>query len=160
NGINVQAFTFEAHSGDGLAFLGRMEDEKGPDLAIRVARILGRPLTLAGPIIDEDFFISAVKPQLDHEIQYVGVVDHRQKTELLGKAGCVLMPSSVNEGCPIVSFEAMACGSPVVALANGALPEIVEPDLTGYVTADEEALATLVTRALALDRAAIRSRVA
>jgi glycosyltransferase involved in cell wall biosynthesis len=160
NGINVQAFRFEAQSGDGLAFLGRMEDEKGPDIAIRVARTLGRPLTLAGPIIDEDFFISAVKPFLDGEIQYVGVVDHRQKTELLGKAACVLMPSRVDEGCPIVSFEAMACGSPVVALANGALPEIVEPDLTGYVTTDEEALATLVTGALALDRAAIRCRVA
>lgn len=160
NGIDVPSFAFQRQGGDGLLFLGRMEEEKGPDIAVRVAQVLGRPLILAGPIIDKEFFERAVKPLLNHQIQYIGVVDHRQKSALLGQAACVLMPSRVDEGCPIVSFEAMACGTPVVALANGALPEIVDPDLTGCVTKDERALPDLVTRALTLDRAAIRDRVA
>jgi glycosyltransferase involved in cell wall biosynthesis len=159
NGIDVSGFTFQAQSGDGLLFIGRMEEEKGPDLALQVAQTLGRPLTLAGPIIDEEFFDRAVKPFLNGQIQYVGVVDHRQKTALFGQAACVLMPSRVDEGCPIVSFEAMACGTPVVALANGALPEIVEAGLTGFVTHMEGTLPTLVSQAVGLDRAAIRARV-
>jgi glycosyltransferase involved in cell wall biosynthesis len=160
NGIDVEAFTFRQKGGDALFFIGRMEHEKGPDLAVQVARQLGRPLTLAGPMVDQDFFDRSVKPFLDDRIRYIGVVNHRQKDELFGQAGCVLMPSRVNEGCPIVSFESLACGTPVVALANGALPEIIEPGVTGFVTSDERELARLTVRALELDRAAIRARVA
>src|SRR5262249_5164660 len=54
NGIDVGAFTFRPKASEALFFIGRMEDEKGPDLAIQVARQLGRPLTLAGPIVDQD----------------------------------------------------------------------------------------------------------
>jgi glycosyltransferase involved in cell wall biosynthesis len=134
-----------------------MGQDKGPDLAVQVARTLGRPLTLAGPL--EEFFHQAIEPYLDDRIRYVGVVDHRKKVELLGQAGCVLVPSRCEEGFGMVSIESMACGTPVVALANGALPEVIESGLTGYTTKDEQALATLVTQAMRLDRAAIRDRV-
>jgi len=93
NGIDVEAFTFQAHGGEGLLFLGRMEREKGPDLAVQVARTLNRPLILAGPMIDREFFDHAIKPLLNDQIQYIGVVDHREKDVLLGQAACLLMPS-------------------------------------------------------------------
>jgi glycosyltransferase involved in cell wall biosynthesis len=160
NGLDIEAFTFQPRSGEGLLFLGRMEREKGPDLAVRVARTLDRPLILAGPIIDGEFFDQAIRPHLDDQIQYIGVVDHRKKDSLLGQAACVLMPSRCEEAWGMVSLEALACGTPVVALANGGLPEIVEPGLTGYITHHEEALAALVTEAMKLDRAAIRARAA
>ena len=159
NGIDVAAFEFRPRANNGLLFLGRMEGEKGPDIAIRVARTLAAPLTLAGPIIEPDFFDRAIKQELGGGIQYVGVVDHLQKMELLGRATCVLIPSRVHEGCPLVSMEALACGTPVVSLANGALPEIIEPGVTGYVTSDEAMLPALVTQAVKLDRAKIRERV-
>jgi glycosyltransferase involved in cell wall biosynthesis len=160
NGIDVAAFTFQPHGGEGLLFLGRMERDKGPDLAVQVARTLDRPLTLAGPIIDEEYFDRAIKPFLNDQIQYIGVVGHRTKNELFGRAGCVLMPSRCDEACGMVNLEALACGTPVVALANGGVPEIIERGLTGYVTHDEEALPALVTQAMKLDRATIRARVA
>lgn len=159
NGLDVTAFTYQPRGGDGLFFLGRMEEEKGPDIALRLARTLGRPLVLAGPIVDEAFFDRAIKPYLDDRIRYVGVVDHRRKNELFGQAGCVVMPSRVEEGFGMVSIEAMACGTPVVALGNGALPEIVEPGVTGYLASTEEGLAVASRQAFALDRAAIRDRV-
>ncbi|MDQ3813921.1 MAG: glycosyltransferase family 4 protein [Armatimonadota bacterium] len=160
NGIEVTDFTFQPQSQEGLIFLGRMEWGKGPDIAIQVARTLGRPLILAGPIVEKDFFASAIEPCLDDQIQYVGVVDHRRKNELLGQAGCIILPVRHAESFGLVSIEAMACGTPVVALANGALPEIIEPGLSGYLTPDEAALAPLVIQALQLDRSAIRARVA
>jgi glycosyltransferase involved in cell wall biosynthesis len=60
----------------------------------------------------------------------------------------------------LVTVEALACGTPAVALANGALPEIIEPGVTGYLTTDERALPGLVTQAVKLNRAVIRQRVA
>lgn len=159
NGIDTTSYTFVPRGSGGLFFIGRMEWEKGADAAIRVARLLERPLVLAGPIIDESFFERTIKPQLDDSIRYIGVVDHRTKNELYGQAACVLMPSRCEEGFGMVAVEAMACGTPVVALANGALPEVIEHGHTGYVTSNEDELPKLVSRALHLDRAAIRSRV-
>ena len=160
NGIDMATLTFQPHGGEGLLFLGRIEEKKGPDLAVQVARALGRPLILAGSVVDEEFFDRAIEPFLNGQIRYVGVVNHRQKTELFGRAACVLMPSRWEEPFGLVAIEAMACGTPVVALARGALPEIVEPGLTGYLSRNEETLADLVTRAVQLDRAAIHARAA
>jgi glycosyltransferase involved in cell wall biosynthesis len=180
NGIDVDSFTFNARPTDGLLFLGRIEEGKGPDLAIEVARMLGRPLTLAGPIIDRRFFESRIEPFLGAggsraregrtggrrtEIRYVGVVDYPNKIRLLGEAACMLLPFRHAESFGMVSLEAMACGTPVVALPNGALPEIVEPGVTGYLAENagdegQSSLASLTLRALQLDRAAIRERVA
>ena len=159
NGIDVASFTFRS-SGRGLAFLGRIEAGKGPDLAVAIARQLHLPLTLAGPIIDGDLFRQKIEPFLGDQIRYIGVVNHAQKNELLGSAACALLPFRGAEGFGLVSIEAMACGTPVVALANGALPEVVESDVTGFLTTREEELAALVLPATKLDRARVRERVA
>jgi glycosyltransferase involved in cell wall biosynthesis len=160
NGVDMETLSFEPGGGEELFFLGRIESKKGPDLAVQVARKLGRPLILAGPIVDRTFFDRAIEPFLDDSIRYIGMVDHRQKNELFNRASCVLMPSRWDEPCPLVSFEALACGTPIVALANGGLPEIIEPGLDGYLAQDEEVLADLTVQAMALDRTAIRDRAA
>ncbi len=158
NGIDVSAFTFQPEAGDELLFIGRMEQEKGPDIAVQVARALDRRLVLAGPITDQDFFDRTIKPFLDDRIRYVGVVDHREKDRLFGAARCVLMPSRWDEGFGLVTIEAMACGTPVVALANGALPEIIESGVTGYVSSGCSKFPHLVTQAMNLDRRVVRER--
>ena len=56
NGIDVSSYMFSADGGEGLVFIGRIEEAKGPDLAIDVANALGLPLTLAGPVVDKHFF--------------------------------------------------------------------------------------------------------
>ncbi|MDB5876422.1 MAG: glycosyl transferase group 1 [Ramlibacter sp.] len=158
NGIDTARFRDSA-GGGGLLFLGRIEARKGVDAAIRVARELGERLALAGPVYDQRYFDSVVAPQLDERIRYVGVADHETKLRLLGAADCVLVPSRIAEAFGMVCVEAGACGTPVVALANGALPEVVAAGITGFVTADEGELAALVVRARGLNRSRIREHV-
>ena len=159
NGIKADAFTFDPGGGEGLLFLGRIEKEKGADIAIRVATELARPLVLAGPIVQQDYYDDMIAPLLNETVRYIGVVDHREKNRLLGSAGCVLMPSRWEEPFGMVAIEAMACGTPVVVSQQGALPEIVDHGVSGFVAADDE-MTGLVDQALSLDRAAVRSAVA
>ena len=158
NGIEPSDFTFNVHPTTGLVFLGRIEAAKGPDLAVAVARSLGLPLTLAGPIVDSIFFADHIEPFLGVDITYAGVVDHSTKNRLLGNAACAILPFRQAEAFGMVSIEAMACGTPVVALPNGALPEIVEPGVTGYLAPDERSLEALTLQAISLDRGAVRER--
>jgi glycosyltransferase involved in cell wall biosynthesis len=159
NGIDVSRFTFHERGGDDLVFVGRIERVKGPDLAVQAARTLCRPLILAGPILEQEFFDRTIKPYLNDQIRYVGVVDHQQKNRLFGEASCAILPFRRAEPFGLVSIEAMACGTPVVSLANGALPEIVDAGLTGYLADTEQTLPAMVGEAVKLDRAAIRARV-
>jgi glycosyltransferase involved in cell wall biosynthesis len=155
NGIAIDAFSFNPRGGEGLLFLGRIEWEKGPDVAVKVARELGRPLILAGPVVQQDYFDDMIKPSLDEMVQYVGVVDHREKNKLIGKSGCVLMPSRWDEPFGMVAVEAMTCGTPVVVSKHGALPEIVEHGVSGFTAAENE-MPDKVVEAFKLDRAAVR----
>jgi glycosyltransferase involved in cell wall biosynthesis len=156
NGIRTAGFPFRPDPTAGLVYLGRMEHEKGPDLAIAVARELDLPLALAGPIIDDGYFAETIEPLISDRVSYLGIVGGEEKCDLLGRAACALVPSRCDEGFGLVAIEAMACGTPVAALANGALPEIVEPGLTGFLSPTEEGLASAVGGAMRLDRRVIR----
>jgi glycosyltransferase involved in cell wall biosynthesis len=144
-----------------LVFLGRLERIKGPHLAIEVAKRTGRSLVLAGNIPEErqhrEYFESQIAPHLDGErIRYVGPVDDAQKNELLGAAAALLMPVLWSEPFGIVMVEALACGTPVIGLRSGAVPEVVEDRATGFVCDSVEQMAAAVNHLGEIDRARCR----
>lgn len=144
-----------------LVFLGRLEEIKGPHLAIEVARRSGRRLVLAGNVpsdpVHERFFRERIAPRVDGDVvRYVGPVDDRQKDELLGGAAALLMPILWDEPFGIVMAEALACGTPVLGLARGSVPEVVEQGTTGFVCDDVDGMVAAVSRLDRLDRAACR----
>ncbi|MGH2755264.1 MAG: glycosyltransferase [Actinomycetota bacterium] len=157
NGIDPDLFTFASEPGDGLFFLGRMERSKGPDVAIELAARLERPITLAGPIVDPGFFRSSIKPRLGDQVRYEGVIDHAAKIELFGSSACVLLPVRGYESFGMVALESMSCGTPVVGAAVGALPEVIEHGVTGFVGRGLDELSAYVEEAVKLDRAKVRS---
>ena len=104
------------------------------------------------------FFEEKIKPRLGGEVRYVGVLDHRQKNELFARSACAVLPFRNEEACPLVLLEAMACGTPVASLPNGAAPEIVEFGVTGYLAENEHELPAMIRKSMDLDRGLIRQR--
>ncbi len=141
-----------------LAFLGRIEAIKGVDLAAQVALRSGRRLLIAGnvPPGHESYFETVVQPLLNERIVYLGPVDDAQKDDLLGRAAALLMPIRWEEPFGIVMAEALATGTPVIGLRRGAVPEVVDDGLTGFVCDTVEEMVQAVARIDELGRHACR----
>ncbi len=105
------------------------------------------------------YFDEFVRPHLSDQIQYLGEVPHEKKLELLAGATALLNPIRWNEPFGLVMIEALACGTPVLAFAEGAAPEIVEDGVTGFLCADVAAMAADIGRAGQLDRGKCRAAV-
>jgi len=164
NGVPLDKYTFRPTVAPDapLVFLGRIEEIKGPHLAIEIAQQTGRRLIIAGNIPDEKrswASVHVVRHVDGDQVRYIGPVDDTQKNALLGEAAALLMPILWDEPFGIVMTEAMACGTPVLGLSRGAVPEVVQHAVTGFVERDIEGLVRAVSRLPSLDRAASRARV-
>jgi len=158
HGIPVSGYTFEIEKDDYVAFLGRMAPCKGPHLAIEAARLAGVKLKLAGEIQPpfRDYWEEQVKPRIDGEqIVYVGEADQEMKSALLSRARALLFPIQWEEPFGLVMIEAMACGTPVLAFPGGAVEEIVEDGVNGWVCRD---LADMAAHITSLDVSAVTCR--
>jgi glycosyltransferase involved in cell wall biosynthesis len=144
HGIDVERYRFEAKKGNYLAFLGRIAPIKGTHLAIQVARASGLPLKIAGEIqpIFRDYWEREIEPHVDgRHIEYVGEVGFDAKNDLLAHARALLFPIEWDEPFGLVMIEAMACGTPVLALPGGSVREVVDEGVTGYVCRDVDDMA-------------------
>ncbi|WP_433415821.1 glycosyltransferase family 4 protein [Microtetraspora malaysiensis] len=163
NAVDVESFPFRDLKEDWVLWLGRFNPDKGPHLAIEVARAVGRRIILAGKRseeIEHSYFEAYVKPRLGQGVQYVGEADAELKRELLSKARCLLFPLQWEEPFGMTMIEAMACGTPVVALGRGAVPEIVVDGVTGFVRGRLAELPAAVEAAESLDPGACRAHAA
>ena len=163
NAVRVNSFPFRADKDDYALFLGRFHPQKAPHLALDAAHAAGLPLILAGKCsepLEKEYFDREVKPRLTSADRVFGVADAQAKRELLAGARCLLFPVQWEEPFGMVMIEAMACGTPVVALRGGAVPEVVADGVTGYIADDPAELPELLGRLHRLDAAACRRRVA
>jgi glycosyltransferase involved in cell wall biosynthesis len=128
NGINIDRYQFSEEKEDYLLYLGVLNYSKGTQLALDAAIRTNQRLVVAGPVHDQAYFDAEIAPRLkaNSKLAYVGAVGGQEKQDLLKKARCVLFPTSFEEPFGLVMIEAMACGTPVLALKNGAVPEVLE----------------------------------
>lgn len=162
HGIDVSLYKLVEHKQQYLSFIGRIAPLKGTHHAIEVAKRTGIPLKIAGDIqpANREYFEAKIKPQIDGKlVEYIGLADLAAKNELLGNSIAMLFPIQWNEPFGLVMVEAMACGTPVLAMPGGSVPEVVKEGVSGYIC---RSVRTMVTRAKELDRfdpAAIRRYV-
>jgi len=145
-----------------LAFLGRICHEKGILPAIEIARRACLPLKVAAKVdpADREYFDKHVRPALEASphVEFIGEIGDAQKAKFLGQAIALLFPISWPEPFGLVMIEAMACGTPIIAFDCGAVPEIMEDGLTGFVVDDVEGAVAAVAKLDRLFRPTIRSR--
>lgn len=140
NGIPVNEYPFSKNKEDYFITLGAITFHKGTHIAIQVAKRLRLKLLIVGPIRDSRYFNNFIKPHLSRNIRYLGEVDERRKRELLSKARALIFPVLREEFFGLVAIEALACGTPVIAFARGALPEIITDGETGFLARSGEEL--------------------
>jgi len=163
NGVPIGAYhaNFDVPPDAPLVYLGRVEHIKGVHLAIKVAQQRGQRLQIAGNVPAEArhqaYFREEILPHLGGKnIEYVGAVDDAAKNQLLGGASALLMPLLWDEPFGIVMAEALACGTPVIGLRRGSLPEIVENGVNGFVCDSLEQMVAAVGRVGQIDRCQCR----
>lgn len=162
NGIEVEEFTFRPAPGEYLAFLGRISIEKRLDRAIEIARALGMPLRVAAKVdpADRAYYEHAIRPLMDHPlVEFVGEIDEREKNDFLGNAYAYLFPIDWPEPFGITMIEAMATGTPVIAMDCGAVPEVVADGVTGFICRNLAEMIAAVVRVPELSRQACRRHV-
>lgn len=164
NGIPLSAYEYSEDPGVGapLLFLGRIEEIKGPHLAIEIARRSDLPLVVAGNVPPEHYswYAANVAPYIDGvRVRYVGPVDDKQKNDLFRSALALLMPIVWDEPFGIVMAEAMACGTPVIGFNRGAVPEVVDDGKTGFVVDTVDECVEAVKKLGTIDRKCCCERV-
>ena len=156
HGIDAEQFSFNCEPGDYVCYLGRFVPNKGLKTAIRVARELGLTLRIAGP--SNEYFEENILQEIGGKIEYVGPVTGRGRDEFLGGAKALLYPLKEPEPFGLVQVEAMMCGTPVVALRVGAVAEIVDEGVTGYIADTVQEFTGKLARSFELDRRKVRTR--
>ncbi len=156
NGVDVEGFR-AARGGEkgGYALsMGRVCAEKGFHIAMDAAKRDGVPFILAGAVFGyeahERYFREFIRPRLSMSCRFVGPSGPEERKRLLAGARCLVVPSVVEETSSLVAMEALACGTPVVAFPNGALEEIVENGVTGFLVKDEREMSQAIMDSAAL----------
>lgn len=136
NGIQLDDYPFRAEKDDFLIYIGRANPDKGPSIAIEVARRAGLPLAMVikkNEPFERTYWEEIVAPLLNDEVEVYEAITHEQKADLLSRARAMIFPIQWPEPFGLVMVEAMACGTPVVACPAGAAVELVENGVTGYL---------------------------
>lgn len=160
HGLPFDRYPFGKHPGRYLLYVGRICREKGTHLAVRLARELGLPLIIAAKLEhapqEMRYFRTHVRPYLSSRIDWVGEVDERERNRLMAGALCLVHPITWDEPFGLTLIESMACGTPVVAMGRGSIPEIVRHGVTGYVADSYEQMKAAISQVHRIDRAACR----
>jgi glycosyltransferase involved in cell wall biosynthesis len=159
HGLPLDLYKYNEGKGDYLAFIGRIVPEKRIDLAIEIAKKAGMPLKIAAKLDKEEknYYQNVIAPLLDDpNIEYIGEIGEDQKNDFLGNALALLFPIDWPEPFGLVMIEAMACGTPVIARLHGAVPEVMEHGVTGYIIKDVDEAIRAVKNVSGLNRSLCR----
>jgi glycosyltransferase involved in cell wall biosynthesis len=145
-----------------VLWLARFSPDKGPDLAIRACRAARLPLVLAGKCTEPSerrYLSEVIAPMLGTDVELVLNADRERCQNLLRESRCLVMPIRWQEPFGMVMVEAMAAGIPVVALNRGAVPEIVQPGVSGLICAEPVELPDALRQVTSIDPAACAAYV-
>jgi glycosyltransferase involved in cell wall biosynthesis len=155
NGVPLDGLRSRVRKRNYALALGRICPEKGLHFALEAAKRTGMAMILGGEVFRYDahirYFEQEIQPRLDAHRKFFGPIGLERKRRLLTGARCLLVPSLVAETSSLVSMEALACGTPVIAFASGALPEVVEHGRTGFIVRNVDEMTEALRRVGEID---------
>ena len=161
HGIDLKEFDFEPDPQEYLLFFGRFHPDKGAKEAVEIARASGRRLVMAGIIQDETYFNEHIKPYIDDDqVTYLGSIGPEKRNYILGKAFALLHPINFDEPFGLSVIESMACGTPVIAINRGSMPELIQDKKNGFLVSSTKEAILAVEQVKDIDRAYCRQSVA
>jgi len=181
NGVDVDGLTYLAEKDDYVITLARFTHDKGQDIAARICSELDLPLQMAGTVggidspdvlrreledpdspfhdyKDVKYYLQAVLPyeRKYSRIVWVGSVGGHEKKKFIAGARALLMPIRWEEPFGMAVIEALASGTPVVAMRRGAMPVIIKDGYNGFLADDEQEFKNCLRRVGEIDPAACR----
>lgn len=183
NAIGLNDFKLETAKKDYFVTLGRFTPDKNQGLAAKLCQELDLPLKMIGIVAgladpkelaaeianpssqlrsnaDFRYYRDQIVPTLiDGKIEYVGGPPNDIKNDLIGHAKALLFPINWEEPFGMAPIEALACGTPVVSMARGALPEIIDHGVNGFLAKTEAEFKKYMTMVDQIDPAACRKSV-
>lgn len=150
NPVDLQAYPYQKEKGDRLMFLGRIDPIKAPHVAINVSTKTSTSLDIIGGtsfVTDKQYVEKVMSQSRDAPYSFFkGEVDHATKLEYLQNAKALLIPSRFGEPFGLCCVEALSCGTPVIALNDGALSEIIEHGKNGFICNNQAEMVDAVSR--------------
>jgi glycosyltransferase involved in cell wall biosynthesis len=160
NGIDIDAHPFRDEKEDFLVYLGRINPDKAPEVAIEVAQKANLPLTMIikrSEPQEWEYWHDEVEPLVDDSITVLEQPPHAVKVDVLGRARALVCPINWPEPFGLVFVESLACGTPVITRPFGAAPEIITRDV-GFLCNDVKDMVEAVEAAPELSPHACRAR--
>jgi glycosyltransferase involved in cell wall biosynthesis len=167
NGVEIPA---RSERKDNFAIaLGRICPEKNQHQALDAGFRANIRVVLGGQLFPWPehmrYFSEKLKPLLEQKRRgirhrFCGALNRRRKQRLLAAAKCLLHPTLAPETSSLVAMEALAAGTPVIAYRSGALREIVEDGVTGFLVDSMEEMADAIHRVDAIETEACRHAAA
>jgi glycosyltransferase involved in cell wall biosynthesis len=153
NGVDVPPLAESSKKEDFALVMGRICPEKNAHSALEAGTKARTRVIIGGRVFPyrahQEYFEEKIEPEIERSRlaehhEFAGPLTPERRQQMLSEAKCLLHPTLAPETSSLVAMEALAAGTPVIAYRSGALPEIVEDGVTGFLVDDVDGMAKAI----------------